>query len=195
MEYKKETSNLRSYFIFTYLLFWAMLVIIGILANLKVPKIVVDIMANVAAWSPTFILIILFSKLFPGVTIKDFVKRSFGSKVKILDFLHPLIRQLLALVLVVSAYLIINDLPLNSLTFINIGNVFSVLVITITAGPLGEELGWRGYALGVFQKRYSPLSAALNLGSVMGVLASSTLVHIRVFWKICSSTFFHFYWQ
>ncbi len=27
MEYKKETSNLRSYFIFTYLLFWAMLVI------------------------------------------------------------------------------------------------------------------------------------------------------------------------
>jgi membrane protease YdiL (CAAX protease family) len=168
MEYKKEASNLRSYLIFTYLLFWAMLVLTGILANLKVPKIVVDIMSNVDAWSPTFILLILFTKLFPGVTIKDFIKRSFGSKVKILDFLFSLIWQLLAFVLVVSAYLIINDRPVNSLDFINIGSVFSVFIITLTAGPLGEELGWRGYALGIFQKRYSPLSAALILGLLWG---------------------------
>jgi membrane protease YdiL (CAAX protease family) len=149
-------------------MFWVLLASTGILMYLKVPKIAVDIMSNVAAWSPTFILIILFTKLFPGVTIQDYLKRSFGSKVKVLDFFSAFIWQVLAIVLVVSAYLLINDRPLNSLTFINIGSVFSIFVITITAGPTGEELGWRGYALGIFQKRYSPLKAGLILGFLWG---------------------------
>ena len=165
---KKEVSNLRLYFIFTYLMFLVMLGLTGFLMSLKVPKIIVDIMSNVASWSPTFVLIILYKKLFPGVPMRDFLKRSFGSKVKILDFFRAFIWQLLALLLVVSAYLLINGKPLNSLTFINIGSVFSVFVITLTAGPLGEELGWRGYALGEFQKRYSPLGAALILGLLWG---------------------------
>jgi hypothetical protein len=165
---KKEVSNLRLYFIFTYLMFLVMLGLTGFLMSLKVPKIIVDIMSNVASWSPTFVLIILYKKLFPGVPMRDFLKRSFGSKVKIFDFFRAFIWQLLALLLVVSAYLLINGKPLNSLTFINIGSVFSVFVITLTAGPLGEELGWRGYALGEFQKRYSPLGAALILGLLWG---------------------------
>lgn len=168
MKDKKDVSNLRLYFIFTYLLFLVMLGLTGLLMSFKVPKIIVDIMSNVAAWSPTFVLIILYKKLFPGVPIKDFLKRSFGSKIKILDFFRAFTWQLLALVLVVGAYLVINEKPLNSLTFINLGSVFSVFVITITAGPMGEELGWRGYALGVFQKRHSPLVSALLLGVLWG---------------------------
>jgi membrane protease YdiL (CAAX protease family) len=165
---KKEVSNLRLYFIFTYLIFLALLGITGLLMYLKVPKIIVDIMSNVAAWSPTFVLIILYKKLFPGVPIWDFLKRSFGSKIKFLDFFRTFIWQLLTLVLAVGAYLVINNKPLNSLTFINLGSVFSVFVLTLTAGPLGEELGWRGYALGVFQKRHSPLGSALILGVLWG---------------------------
>jgi len=165
---KKEVSNLRLYFIFTYLMFLVVLGLTGLLMSLKVPKFIVDIMSNIAAWTPTFVLIILYKKLFPGVPIRDFLKRSFDSKIKIHDFFHAFIWQLLALILVVSAYLIINGKPLNSLSFINIGSVFSVFVITITAGPMGEELGWRGYALGIFQKRHSPLGAALILGLLWG---------------------------
>ena len=168
MSNKKEVSNLRLYFIFTYLMFLVMLGLTGLLMSLKVPKIIVDIMSNVAAWSPTFVLIILYKKLFPGVSIRDFLKISFGSEVKILDFFRAFIWQLLALVMIVGAYLVINEIPLNSLTFINLGSVFSVFVITLTAGPIGEELGWRGYALGVFQKRHSPLVSALIVGVLWG---------------------------
>jgi len=149
-------------------MFLVMLGLTGLLMYLKVPKITVDIMSNVAAWSPTFVLIILYKKLFPGVSIREFLKRSFGSKVKILDFFRALLWQLLAMLLAVGAYLAINDKPLNSLTFINLGSVISVFVLTLTAGPMGEELGWRGYALGEFQKRYSPLGAALILGVLWG---------------------------
>jgi len=165
---KKEVSNLRLYFIFTYLMFLVMLGLTGLLMSLKVPKIIVDIMSNVAAWSPTFVLIILHKKLFPDVPIRDFLKRSFDRKIKIHDFFCTLIWQILALILAVSAYLIINGKTINSLTFINFGSIFSVFVLTLTAGPMGEELGWRGYALGEFQKKYSPLGAALILGLLWG---------------------------
>jgi len=165
---KKEVSNLRLYFIFTYIMFLVMLGLTGLLMSLKVPKIIVDIMSNVAAWSPTFVLIILYKKLFPDVPIRDFLKRSFDRKIKIHDFFRTLIWQILALILAVSAYLIINGKTINSLTFINFGSIFSVFVLTLTAGPMGEELGWRGYALGEFQKKYSPLGAALILGLLWG---------------------------
>jgi len=47
-----------------------------------------------------------------------------------------------------------------------------VLVVTLIfdAGPLGEELGWRGYALPrLLAGRFSPLAAALVLGLIWGV--------------------------
>jgi membrane protease YdiL (CAAX protease family) len=149
-------------------MFLVVLGLTGFLMSLKVPKIIIDIMSNIAAWTPTFVLIILYKKLFPGVPIRDFLKRNFGSKIKIHNFFQAFFWQLLALILVVSAYLIINGKPLNSLSFINIGSVFSVFILTITAGPIGEELGWRGYALGEIQKRYSPMGAALILGLLWG---------------------------
>ncbi len=41
--------------------------------------------------------------------------------------------------------------------------------MTLTSGPLGEELGWRGYAYGELRKRRSPLASALLLGLVWGL--------------------------
>jgi len=37
------------------------------------------------------------------------------------------------------------------------------------AGPIGEELGWRGFALPLLQRRFSPFAAAVLLGTVWAV--------------------------
>jgi membrane protease YdiL (CAAX protease family) len=39
----------------------------------------------------------------------------------------------------------------------------------VDPGPLGEELGWRGFALPRLVRRWSPLTASLALGAVWGV--------------------------
>ena len=55
--------------------------------------------------------------------------------------------------------------------------VFPVfLYVLLLGGPLGEELGWRGYAQSLLQSRFGPLATSLVLGIVWG------LWHLPLFW-------------
>src|SRR5574337_857223 len=44
-----------------------------------------------------------------------------------------------------------------------------LLFYLLTTGPLGEELGWRGFALPRLLKRFNPFVASLVLGAIWGV--------------------------
>jgi CAAX protease family protein len=47
--------------------------------------------------------------------------------------------------------------------------VFPALVQSLLLGPLGEEFGWRGLALPLLQRRFSPFWASIILGIVWAV--------------------------
>ncbi len=55
-----------------------------------------------------------------------------------------------------------------SLTFLPLSALGPTALVTLTAGPLGEELGWRGYAYGELRERYPVNRAAVVLGLVWG---------------------------
>ncbi len=76
--------------------------------------------------------------------------------------------------------------------------VLSFLLGQLILGPLGEELGWRGFALPRLLQRYRPLSASLILGVIWGVwhlpsffvsslVQSSLAIPVFLFSALCMS--------
>jgi len=45
----------------------------------------------------------------------------------------------------------------------------NVIIMFFVGGPLGEELGWRGFALEYFQRKYSALVSSLVIGFIWGI--------------------------
>lgn len=79
-----------------------------------------------------------------------------------------------------------------------LGPTILVTTLLVDAGPMGEELGWRGYALPRLLTLFgSPLKAALLLGVVWGIwhlpafFISGTAQHdlgMGIFWLILGTT-------
>lgn len=159
--------TLKSFLVFTYLLFWALFAITGGLVFLKAPDIVLTIMKNICAWTSTFVLVLLFKKLYPGDSFKEFLKRQF-CKVSVLDFLIPLLIQAAIIAFAIIIFFISRGESLESIKFTSVSGILPLLLINITSGPMGEELGWRGYALKELQKKHSPLVASLFIGLLWG---------------------------
>lgn len=165
---KTERNKLVKFFIYSYLLFWVGIASIGFLMFIGAPVLVQDIMKNVIAWTPTFVVIILFKLIYPDVKLKDYLKDNFLCKIKPQSFINSLLIQIVILSIVVLMFLLLSGTKFNSLDFITLQSVIPVFLINLTSGPIGEELGWRGYALNKLQEKYSPLMASIILGLLWG---------------------------
>ncbi|MBT3322385.1 MAG: CPBP family intramembrane metalloprotease [Anaerolineae bacterium] len=166
---KKDARLLRKYFILTYLIFWLLLALTGYMISIEVPELMQTIMKNVDAWTPTFVILIMFKKLYPGMTFKEYMKLHFMKKINPRDFLVSFLLQAFIVAAAILSFFIINDKSLNTMVFISVSTIIPVVIINLTAGVLGEELGWRGYALNLLQKKYIPLISSLIVGVIWGL--------------------------
>ncbi len=147
------------------LIFWLFLAIIGLSMMLGAPEGVLHGMEIVAAWSSTFAFLILFKRIVPGGKIKDYVKKQFEPRIKISVIVVVTIIQILI-------FLIAKGFSGAKLSFAfslpGMGMFIFTFIDLLARGSLGEELGWRGYALNELQKKVSPLKAALMIGVLWG---------------------------
>lgn len=159
---------LLKYFILTYIIFLVLFGITGAMLALNLPSIIPDVLQVICAWSPTFALLILFKKIIPDQTLGAFIKRQFSSKVALGQLALAIGIQVLVFIGMVVLVSVSNNIPLLSA----INTSASVLVLgffnMLIRGPLGEEIGWRGYALNHLQKKHSPLVASIIIGLVWG---------------------------
>ena len=79
----KSKNYMMQYVIYTYGLFGLLLLTLGGIATvlLNGTPLVLRWLTAITAWTPTYVLLLMFKKLFPNSTVKVFYKRAFSVKI------------------------------------------------------------------------------------------------------------------
>lgn len=80
----KKMDYLKKYIISSYVLIWALIIFVAGSASLifHAPPVMMWIVRNLCAWSPTYLLLVGWKKFRPEETRSAFVKRCFSGKIK-----------------------------------------------------------------------------------------------------------------
>lgn len=123
----------------------------------------------VSAWTSTFVFLAMFSKIYPEDNIFEFIKRQFREKIKVTTIVSIILLQLsifLGSIVLISNS---NHIPIKSLIETSWISWLFIFGDSIIRGPLGEEIGWRGFVLNELQKKFNPLKSAIIVGVAWGV--------------------------
>lgn len=163
-----KTNYLKQYIISSYILVWMLIIFVAGTVSLvfHAPPVIMWVVRNLIAWSPTYLLLIGWKHFRPDETRTAFVKRCFSGKVKLLPLLLSFFLTFGISVLSLFLYSIIMGKPM--LSYINPGTTALPLSISLslTSGPTGEELGWRGFMREEFNKKHSFLKSSVCQGLV-----------------------------
>ncbi|GAB4308115.1 MAG: type II CAAX endopeptidase family protein [Methanobacteriaceae archaeon] len=173
MEKKFEIKNLILFFVLTFIFTWSLWIPTAMISQGFVfPKFLEEFFVspyNPAAFGPLFAALVL-SYYFGGKNdLFKLLRRGFDYHFEKkwfipIFFLFPAMNGVALLISVLSGEILPN------LTVIS--NPLTILVaffyILFLGGPLAEEFGWRGYALGRLQLRWNALISSIMLGLIWG---------------------------
>ncbi len=132
------------------------------------PAWVFDVMFCISSWSSTFAFAALFKKIYPGQSFIQFVKDKFKNKLKFSVIL--IVSMIQAFIFLMILFLVSNNSEVDSFfTISSWGMLIYFFFKNLLAGPLGEEIGWRGFAQIELQKKHSPLKASIIIGFWWGM--------------------------
>ena len=161
-----KTNYLKKYIISSYILVWLLIIFVAGTASLvfHAPPVIMWVVRNLIAWSPTYLLLICWKHFRPDETRTTFMKRCFSGKVKLHLLLFSFALTFGISVLSLFIYTVVTGKPM--LSYINLGTTALPLSIflSLTSGPTGEELdgaAFCGRNLTRSTASWNPLSAKL----------------------------------
>ncbi|MCM3341635.1 CPBP family intramembrane metalloprotease [Paenibacillus sp. MER TA 81-3] len=165
MKLKKPVA---SFILLTNIIFLPLFLLVGAISMLGFPAWVFDVMFCISSWSSTFAFAALFKKIYPGQSFIQFVKDKFKNKLKFSVILT--VSMIQAFIFVMTLFLVFNNREVDSIfTISSWGMLIYFFFKNLLAGPLGEEIGWRGFAQIELQKKHSPLKASIIIGFWWGM--------------------------
>lgn len=163
-----KTNYLKKYIISSYVLVWVLIICVAGVASLvfHAPPVIMWIIRNLIAWSPTYLLLIGWKYFRPDETRVAFVKRCFSGKVKLIPMICSF--ALTFGISVLSLFIFSMIMGKSMISYINWVTTALPLSIflSFTSGPTGEELGWRGFMREEFNKKYGFLKSSVCQGLV-----------------------------
>ena len=161
---------LRLFLVLTFGLFLVGFAIAGLLISFDGPNFLVVIVQIVMAWTPTFAYMIIHKRVNPDISLGRFIVRQFAPRVRLLPLIGSILIPLVAVAAVWIGYSVAVGAPLrDTVTELTVGSFAIMFLNNLIRGPLGEELGWRGYLLGEINRRRSLVVSALIVGIIWGL--------------------------
>ena len=165
---KKLKKPVASFILLTNIMFLPLFCLVGAIKIFGFPTWVFDVVRCISAWSSTFAFAILFKKIYPGQSFIHFVKNKFKTKLKFSMILS--VSTIQAFIFMLILFLVLNNSEVDTIfTISSWGMLFYYFLKNLLSGPLGEELGWRGFAQVELQKKHSPLKASIIIGFWWGM--------------------------
>lgn len=159
---------LKRYIISSYILVWVLILLVAGTASLvfHASPVVMWIVRNLIAWSPTYLLLLGWKYFRPEETRRVFVKRCFSGEIKLLLVAASFTLTFGIGVLALFLFSAMTGRPMLSYIDLGATPLPLSLLLSFTSGPTGEELGWRGFMREEFHKKYSFLRSAVCQGLV-----------------------------
>lgn len=165
---KRELFKGWKYVIVTYLVFAGMVLGICGVASMvfHAGPVVMRILSNVCAWSPTIVLLMGFRYWCPDIGVSEYIKNMFSHRIKLHILVISAASTGLTFMLTALIYAIVKEKSFISLFSAGGTSVLLHILFSILSGPTGEELGWRGYLRVKFENRYGFIKGNLLVGLV-----------------------------
>ena len=162
------TKYMRQFYILTLLGFILFIGFIGFfLLVLDMPK-AGYVLQIASAWTPSFVFLGMFKKIYPNTSILAYIKKQFTGKIRLSDFMAAVL--FFPFIWFGTAWIvcILQNQDITAILVSNPGVMFISFFTCLIRGPLGEELGWRAFLLNELEKKYGFLKAVLINGSLWG---------------------------
>ncbi len=161
---------LNLFLLLTFVLFIAGFGITGILISTGSPNYLVVLAQILMAWTPTAAFAIVHRRVDPGRSLWRYIADRFATPIRLLPLLASLLIPVAATIVVWIGYSLATGKALFDLVAdISVASLLVMFFDSLIRGPLGEELGWRGYLQLELNKRFSLLKSSLIVGAIWGV--------------------------
>ena len=155
---------LGTFFVLSILLFLPLFVAAGIAFTLKAPGWLQYLTQALSSWSPNLAAIIVTGAISGGEGVRTLLSGFLKWRVRPAWYLIAIAVPIALGLVVAGIYYLLAGRPPGVLTSFTVVTFLGTVMDHLFRGPLGEEAGWRGFALPRLQARYSALKSSLILG-------------------------------
>ena len=158
---------LNLFLLLTFVLFFVGFALVGILISVGGPNYLVVLFQIAMAWTPTAAFAIIHRKVDPDRSLWRYIADLFATRIKILPLLASILIPVAATIIVWISYSLVSGQELFDLVAdLSVSAILVMFFDSLIRGPLGEELGWRGYLQIELNKRFSLLKSSLIVGVI-----------------------------
>ena len=104
--------------------------------------VIMRILSNICAWTPTIVLLIGFKYFCPNRTIVDFYKKAFGTRINIVSLVVSAIITFGATLITVYILPLLQGKVFDEYWSLGSYPFWASFIFSLTTGPTGEESGW-----------------------------------------------------